>query len=204
MATQLNPGADPTLVQAAYAASMANVPQDYSKAFGQMAEGYAKGLEGIQAAILPVAKALGNSEKFQKLLKEVGSGILEEIGGVVESVKQGFEDSDDFPLEEFTEGQQSLVDSNLWYQIDQDNDYDYYARADQSKEDIEDLQRDLQSSGYNIDYENKDGVWIRGEAAVDGNLGGPNSSTRQALKQARLDAKDIQSTAMWAQMQIDY
>ena len=40
MAVNLNPGADATLVQAAYAASMANVPKDLSPIYKQMGDSY--------------------------------------------------------------------------------------------------------------------------------------------------------------------
>tara|TARA_R100000458_G_C8272673_1_gene247538 strand:+ start:1051 stop:2169 length:1119 start_codon:yes stop_codon:yes gene_type:complete len=54
-----------------------------------------------------------------------------------------------------------------------------------SREEIREKQLELQRQGYNIDYQRRDGTWVRGEAAADGDLGGPGSKTRQALaKQA--------------------
>ena len=78
----LNPGADAKLDAAAYRASMANVPQDYSKAFTAMAEGYAKGLEGIQAAIKPLVEGAFEevAEGAINLLKDAGEGIIDAVG----------------------------------------------------------------------------------------------------------------------------
>ena len=47
MATNLNPGADATLVQAAYAASMANVPKDLSGTFEALSESYADTMKTV-------------------------------------------------------------------------------------------------------------------------------------------------------------
>ena len=47
MATNLNPGADKTLVQAAYAASMANVPKDLSGTFETLSENYAETMKTV-------------------------------------------------------------------------------------------------------------------------------------------------------------
>ena len=47
MATQLNPGADATLVQAAYAAAMANVPKDLSGTFEALAASYDKTMQSV-------------------------------------------------------------------------------------------------------------------------------------------------------------
>tara|TARA_R110002020_G_scaffold49390_5_gene140529 strand:+ start:5831 stop:7306 length:1476 start_codon:yes stop_codon:yes gene_type:complete len=59
MAINLNPGADATLVQAAYAASMANVPKDLSPIYKQMGDSYQKAM-------------LVFGEGFAKLGEEVG------------------------------------------------------------------------------------------------------------------------------------
>ena len=68
MATQLNPGADAVLVQAATNAAMANVPKDYSKAFTAMAQGQVLGLAGIQAAVTPlVSVPFATYEKYHIL-----------------------------------------------------------------------------------------------------------------------------------------
>ena len=45
MATNLNPGADGTLVSVAYQAAMANAPRDYSRTFEKAAESYGKTME---------------------------------------------------------------------------------------------------------------------------------------------------------------
>jgi len=45
MATNLNPGADGTLVNVAYGAAMANAPRDYSKTFEKAAESYGRTME---------------------------------------------------------------------------------------------------------------------------------------------------------------
>ena len=63
----LNPGADPTLVNAAYAAAMANVPKDLSGTFEAMAASYQKTMEVRGQAWGDVAK--------------IGAGYLKEAAG---------------------------------------------------------------------------------------------------------------------------
>ena len=65
MAVNLNPGADQTLVAAAYRASMANVPHDLSGTFEKVAQSYAESMSTIGQAWKQVAtiggKALGRA-----------------------------------------------------------------------------------------------------------------------------------------------
>jgi hypothetical protein len=56
MAVNLNPGADATLVQAAYAAAMANVPKDLSGTFEALAKNYGETMTTIGKAWGDVAK----------------------------------------------------------------------------------------------------------------------------------------------------
>ena len=56
MAINLNPGADPTLVSAAYRAAMANVPKDLSGTFEAMAKNYAITMQTLGAVWGGVAK----------------------------------------------------------------------------------------------------------------------------------------------------
>ena len=56
MAINLNPGADPTLVSAAYRAAMANVPKDLSGTFEAMAKNYAVTMQTLGAVWGGVAK----------------------------------------------------------------------------------------------------------------------------------------------------
>lgn len=65
----LNPGADATLVAAARAAAMANVPQDYSKAFNEIAKGYGKYAEGLGKIYKGLYDA--NAEAINKLADDV-------------------------------------------------------------------------------------------------------------------------------------
>ena len=59
MAVNLNPGADQTLVSAAYRASMANVPKDLSGTYKAMAENYASTMQTVGKAWGEVAKQVG-------------------------------------------------------------------------------------------------------------------------------------------------
>ena len=59
MAVNLNPGADATLVQAAYRAAMANVPKDLSGTYEALAESYDKSMQQVGAAWAQVAKQIG-------------------------------------------------------------------------------------------------------------------------------------------------
>ena len=52
----LNPGADPTLVAAAYRASMANVPKDLSGTFEALATNYAATMKTVGETWAEVAK----------------------------------------------------------------------------------------------------------------------------------------------------
>ena len=71
MATQLNPGADATLVQAAYAAAMANVPKDLSGTFEAMATNYAKTMEIVGTSWKEAIKTTGE-------LAEIATGLFAE------------------------------------------------------------------------------------------------------------------------------
>ncbi len=79
MATNLNPGADGTLVQAAYAAAMANVPQDQSAAYEQLALGYTKFTEGMTEMYKPLAQAVGEATAplVEKVKERVGENLQE-------------------------------------------------------------------------------------------------------------------------------
>ena len=59
MAVDLNPGADQTLIQAAYAAAMANVPKDLSGTYEALAESYDKSMQQVGAAWAQAAKVVG-------------------------------------------------------------------------------------------------------------------------------------------------
>ena len=63
MATQLNPGADATLVQAAYAAAMANVPKDLSGTFEALATNYANTMQLVGANWSQAIKDTGELAK---------------------------------------------------------------------------------------------------------------------------------------------
>ena len=63
----LNPGADPTLVNAAYRAAMANVPKDLSRTFEALATNYANTMQTVGQAWAGVAK--------------IGAGYLKEAAG---------------------------------------------------------------------------------------------------------------------------
>ena len=79
MATNLNPGADGTLVQAAYAAAMANVPQDQTAAYEQLALGYTKFTEGMTEMYKPLAQAVGEATAplVEKVKERVGENLQE-------------------------------------------------------------------------------------------------------------------------------
>ena len=57
--TNLNPGADATLVNAAYAAAMANVPKDLSGTFEALATNYATTMKSVASSWEGVAKSVG-------------------------------------------------------------------------------------------------------------------------------------------------
>jgi len=82
MATNLNPGADATLVGVAYRAAMADVPGDYSKTFEKAAESYGKTMEA-QSKMWGSISALGanigsemmaNAEEFANMAA-IGGGL---------------------------------------------------------------------------------------------------------------------------------
>jgi len=79
MATNLNPGADATLVQAATNAAMANVPLDQSKAYAQLAAGYAKFADGMVSMYAPIAKQVGEAAAplVEKVKEKVGENLQE-------------------------------------------------------------------------------------------------------------------------------
>ena len=84
----LNPGADPTLVNAAYAAAMANVPKDLSVTFEALATNYADTMKIVGANWAEVAKTVGGwaneaGQNFiagQKLLNK--GLVIENANGV--------------------------------------------------------------------------------------------------------------------------
>ena len=59
MAVNLNPGADATLVQAAYAAAMANVPKDLSRTFEALATSYANTMQIVGESWSENLKSIG-------------------------------------------------------------------------------------------------------------------------------------------------
>jgi len=79
MATNLNPGADATLVQAATNAAMANVPLDQSKAYAQLAAGYEKFADGMVSMYAPIAKQVGEAAAplVEKVKEKVGENLQE-------------------------------------------------------------------------------------------------------------------------------
>jgi len=79
MATNLNPGADATLVQAATNAAMANVPLDQSKAYAQLAAGYEKFASGMVSMYAPIAKQVGEAAAplVEKVKEKVGENLQE-------------------------------------------------------------------------------------------------------------------------------
>ena len=70
MAVNLNPGADSTLVQAAYAASMANVPKDISPIYKQMGESW-------QQAMLTFGQGFGQA--MEKVGEVAGIAVQQAI-----------------------------------------------------------------------------------------------------------------------------
>ena len=193
MATQLNPGADPTLVQAAYAAGMANVPQDYSKAFAAMAEGYEKGTKGIEAAIKPLVKDAfaGVAEGAQKLLRDAGGAAWSEVEGAIGGLLFPYKkDKADNPLDipGYTEQEQTFVDSDLFSSVNlgklEDSNLDKM-----SEDEVGKLQEQLLAAGYKLP-----------KFGADKKMG---PETKKAVEQAREDTKKLQGTATYAQSQID-
>ena len=79
MATQLNPGADQTLVAAATRAAMANVPLDHSKAYAALAQGYGKFAQGMLAMYAPIARGVGEAVKplVDKVKEKIGDNLEE-------------------------------------------------------------------------------------------------------------------------------
>lgn len=99
--TNLNPGADTSLVAAATNAAMANVPQDYSRAFNEIAKGYGKYAEGLGNVFKGLATA--NSEAIGKLT----AGIKKYVGDSIDIATQKkmviideYEDKDFTPTEQ--------------------------------------------------------------------------------------------------------
>ena len=72
MAINLNPGADATLVQAAYAASMANVPKDLSPIYKQMGDSY-------QLAMQSFGESFGGA--MEKIGEVAGIAVQQAIKG---------------------------------------------------------------------------------------------------------------------------
>ena len=72
MAVNLNPGADATLVQAAYAASMANVPKDLSPIYKQMGDSY-------QLAMQSFGESFGGA--MEKIGEVAGIAVQQAIKG---------------------------------------------------------------------------------------------------------------------------
>ena len=103
MATNLNPGADATLVGVAYRAAMANVPGDYSRTFEKAAESYEKTMEAsseMWGNVSNVAAAIGGemvananeraaySAKATTLNPEDAEFLISEIYGIKDAQKE--------------------------------------------------------------------------------------------------------------------
>ena len=79
MATQLNPGADATLVQAATNAAMANVPKDLSGIFEAQTENYRKTMESVGKSygeiiktVVGVAKPFVEEQIYNQRMMNLG------------------------------------------------------------------------------------------------------------------------------------
>ena len=88
MAVNLNPGADATLVQAAYAAAMANVPKDLSGTFEAMAENNPDASDKIQKALQESARNVVKEENKRTEMADsflvISPPINEEGGNINE------------------------------------------------------------------------------------------------------------------------
>tara|TARA_R110000823_G_scaffold147334_3_gene277793 strand:- start:2529 stop:4217 length:1689 start_codon:yes stop_codon:yes gene_type:complete len=103
--TNLNPGADATLVAAATNAAMANVPQDYSKAFGEIAKGYGKYAAGLGNIYKGLVNA--NSEAIGKLT----DGIKEYVGDTIDLWSQKeMVKNDEYEIGEYSSGDKSILE----------------------------------------------------------------------------------------------
>ena len=102
MATNLNPGADATLVNVAYRAAIANAPKDYSQTFEKIARSYGKTM-GAQSKMWGNIATLGavigsemiaNAEEFANMAA-IGAGLnpedaellTKEIYGIKDEIK---------------------------------------------------------------------------------------------------------------------
>ena len=191
MATNLNPGADATLVAAAYRAAMANVPQDNSKAFTAMAEGYAKGMEGLQAAITPI---LESTDIAGPLVEKIKNEITSGVGKLFTKTDMETPENEEIDTS-FTEQQQTWFDNDIDF-YDSDMNEDNW--RNESIESRKGFQRDLQKAGFSIDYQKEDGTWVRGENAVDGVWG---DATKEAYKKALEFQKEYKSSVPYLEGQ---
>jgi len=192
MATQLNPGADATLVQAATNAAMANVPKDYSKAFTAMAQGQILGLAGIQAAVTPLVKDMFAEipAEFQKLVKTT----MKQIEGNIRHKILGKDEYDHEIAQEveFDETQQTFYDSELINMQISKDDGKFIAINKGDIDSVKALQRQLQDMyGSDVIDFYKNGVLQTGEDAIDGDFGG---ATSKAYQQFKKDYKELSET----------
>ena len=187
MAVDLNPGADPVLVAAASKAAMANVPKDYSKAFGMVAKGYASYAEGLGKIYQGLYEA--NSKAVNKLIykaTELVGDSIQQIG--MEIFKPEVKD-DNYETQQlsFTEKENELINTEL-FKFMGTQEGESVREILGKYETPEDLQRALQDAGYNIDFENDEGVLVTGEAAIDGKIG---DSTNKAIDAFEKDFNSI-------------
>ena len=191
--TSLNPGADPTLVQAAFHAAMANVPVDYSKAFTAMAEGYGKYAEGMSKAFTPMAIYAGLSS--QKLVKQIKKDFGDFLKKGLQYLKTGEYDLGAVEAK-FSEEQQTLYNSELadFLVSKESGDFKNFDSSDESS--VKELQRKLQEVyGPNIIDFMKDSVLQTGDDAIDGKFG---SATQKALQNFQSQYSELQKTEAYA------
>ena len=79
--------ADPTLVKGAFAAAMANVPRDYSRAYESMAKGVSTAALGKAGAMTKVAESITERAKeFKKLREEEEEARKKNVTALEEAV----------------------------------------------------------------------------------------------------------------------
>ena len=180
--TNLNPGADATLVAAAREAAMANVPQDYSKAFNEIAKGYGKYAEGLGKIYKGLYKA--NAVAINKLADDV----KEYVGDKFKQFRSDMFNPDVDQAEyeemsyELSESDQKIYDSYLLY-VDKDT----------SVKDIKEKQQQLKDFGFTDEDGN--------ELVVDGDWG-PKS--KAALEKYRSKRTELFETPTHYQDMVDY
>ena len=181
-ATNLNPGADATLVAAATNAAMANVPLDYSKAFGEIAKGYGKYTEGLGKIYQGLYNA--NSEAVNKIVGQV----KEHVGDIIDSVfaKQEI-DNQEVEYEPLTDRQNELIDIQTIY-FDEEI-LTAFPLESYNSDEITSVQNNLLNAGYDI-----------GPTGPDGKLG---KNTKAAFAQAQKDWGEIENNPAYIQSEIE-